>query len=211
MTSPDAPGPGPQRSVARIAEQSLDEHAVLPLAVQAAVSRLDPYLVEPGSPMCGEARRVGGEDAAGELVEALALRDGGDLLGAARGRPPVRAPTRPRRRRVRRRPRRRSGRSTALTRAQPTTRAVAIGRDDEGQGRPRTSRGRPRASVHSSRTSPGGPRCPGCRSRRWRLHRAGWPAGARRSPPCAQPAGTGSTASDASAPARSAIASGTSR
>src|SRR3954447_8095937 len=61
-------------------EQALDEYAVLPLAVEAAVARLHADLVEPRGAMHGEACRVGREDAARELVEPGVLRRAGERV-----------------------------------------------------------------------------------------------------------------------------------
>src|SRR5215218_1035610 len=56
-----------------LAEQPLDEHAVAPLAVEPAVAALDADLVEPRRGVDRAARRVGREDARGQLVVAGAL------------------------------------------------------------------------------------------------------------------------------------------
>ena len=71
---------GRARLVRGLAEQPLDEHAVLPLAVEPAVAPLDPDLGEAGGEMDGSARGVVGEDARGQLVEARLLRGRGERL-----------------------------------------------------------------------------------------------------------------------------------
>src|SRR3954462_3066973 len=71
---PDDDPPRPRKSsvrwaVGRFAQKPLDQHAVLPLPVEAPVAALDADLLEPGRAMHGAARCVGGEDAARQLVE----------------------------------------------------------------------------------------------------------------------------------------------
>ncbi len=71
-----------------VAEQPLDQHAVLPATVEAAMAALDAHLVEPRGEVGGAARRVVGEHAAGELVEPGAL--GLVAQGLEQRRPPPR-------------------------------------------------------------------------------------------------------------------------
>ena len=71
------------RAVGRLAEEPLDQHAVLPLAVEPPVAALDPDLLEAGRAMDGPARLVGGEDAARQLVQAAALGLGRELVEQA--------------------------------------------------------------------------------------------------------------------------------
>src|SRR4051794_41924495 len=85
---PDDDPPRPRKSsvrwaLGRFAQKPLDQHAVLPLPVEAPVAALDADLLEPGRAMHGAARCVGGEDAARQLVEPAALGIGREPLGAA--------------------------------------------------------------------------------------------------------------------------------
>ena len=110
---PSATRPCSQPSSGGLAEQALDEHAVLPLAVEAAVAALDADLLEAGGQVRGAARGVVGEQAAGELVEPGRL---GGLAQRREQQPPDargRAPRARRTPRARRRRRTRSGPSTA--------------------------------------------------------------------------------------------------
>src|SRR3954470_16356474 len=64
-------GAGPiRRSRRSVAEQALDEHAVLPAAVEAPVAALDADFLKAGGQVSGAAGSVVGEDPARELVEA---------------------------------------------------------------------------------------------------------------------------------------------
>src|SRR4051812_50163609 len=91
---PDDDPPRPRKSsvrwaVGRFAQKPLDQHAVLPLPVEAPVAALDADLLEPGRAMHGAARCVGGEDAARSLFEAPAPRPGpGPLRQAPAQAPP---------------------------------------------------------------------------------------------------------------------------
>src|SRR3954468_14112038 len=83
----DDPPPRRKSSVrcalCRFAQEPLDQHAVLPLAIEAPVAALDADLLEAGRAMHGAAGRVGGEDAARELVEPAALGLGRELVEQA--------------------------------------------------------------------------------------------------------------------------------
>src|SRR4051794_7887838 len=85
---PDDDPPRPRKSsvrwaLGRFAQKPLDQHAVLPLPVEAPVAALDADLLEPGRAMHGAARCVGGEDAARQLVEPAALGLGRELVEQA--------------------------------------------------------------------------------------------------------------------------------
>src|SRR4051794_7485620 len=95
---PDDDPPRPRKSsvrwaLGRFAQQPLDQHAVLPLPVEAPVAALDADLLEPGRAMHGAARCVGGEDAARQLVEPPALGLRRELVEQAPA--PAPAPGRP--------------------------------------------------------------------------------------------------------------------
>ena len=72
-----------RRAVRRLAEEPLDQDAVLPLAVEPAVAALDADLREAGRAMHGAAGRVGGEDPARQLVDPAALGLGRELVEQA--------------------------------------------------------------------------------------------------------------------------------
>src|SRR3954451_5228136 len=81
---PDDDPPRPRKSsvrwaLGRSAQKPLDQHAVLPLPVEAPVAALDADLLEPGRAMHGAARRAGGEDAAPSLFGHAGLGLGREL------------------------------------------------------------------------------------------------------------------------------------
>src|SRR4051794_7050756 len=76
-------------ALGRFAQEPLDQHAVLPFAIQAPVAALDADLLEARRAMHGAARHVGREDAARQLVEPAALGFGRELVEQAPAQSPA--------------------------------------------------------------------------------------------------------------------------
>ena len=127
-------------------------------------------LGEPAGAVQREARRVGGEHAAGQLVVARRLRRARPGPPSAPGRRRARAPRDRRRRRAPPRPRRPADR-VGRDAGEAEHAAVVVHGDEERPALLQPARPPPAGAAHGSRTSPGARRSRGCRSPRPRRYR----------------------------------------